>query len=234
MSRLLKYLSFCFLFLFLATATTNAQVADENELVVDNEDDVVEQPALALKIAALSFLSTTPALQFGVEVKTFKQQALQVEFGYIKNVFKDKPSEFDGIKLRTEYRYYQKRYKKSYDLKFFGIQHMYKVVNVVGTATVWRQSQSYQEVIPLTVKNKINSVFLVSGLSDEIGKQIYVEVSFGLGARFLNISSSELPEDAELATDLDQGIFNPIRGRGDYRFLDMFVSLKFGYYFKSF
>ena len=222
MSQYLKNICCCLVFLVLATANSTAQITDE--------DDIISQPAFAIKFIPLPLLSTTPAFQFGIEAKTFNLQGLQVEFGYVTSAVRKTNSDFDGFKLKSEYRFYKKQLNRFSNIEFVGIQHMYKAVNVEGDATIWRYNQSYQQIVPIKVKNKINSVFLVGGFAEQFSNHVFIEIAVGIGARFLNVQSSELPEDAELETDLNQSIFNPIREEGNYRFLDAFVSLKIAYY----
>lgn len=223
MRQYLKQLFCAALILFLAAATTKAQTSTE-------EKAIISQPNFAIKFAPLPLMSTTPAFQFGIEVKTFHLQGLQVEFGYVTSAVRKTNSDFDGFKLKSEYRFYKKQLSRFSNIEFVGLQHMFKVVDVEGEGTIWRNNQSYQQVVPLKVKNTINSVFLVGGFAEQFGGQFYIEVAVGVGARFLNVKSSDLPDDAELETDLNQGIFSPIREAGDYRFLDAFVSLKLAYY----
>ncbi len=224
MIQYLKNTSLVFLFLFLAIATVNAQTTDTEQ------EEIMHQPDFAIKFSPLALLSTTPAVQFGVETKTFKLQGLQVELGYITSAISGRKSDFDGFKIKSEYRFYKKQLNRFSNINFIGIQHMYKLVNVEGDATIWRENGSYQQVFPLKVKNNINSLFLVGGFSQKLSKHMYIEVAVGVGPRFLKITSSDLPEDAELDTGLNQGFLNPIRAEGNYRFLDAFVSLKLAYY----
>jgi len=215
--------SSCILLLLMATVTLKAQTTT-------NDETFISQPDFAIKFAPLPLLSSTPAIQFGVEAKTFDLQGLQVEFGYITSSLRKSDSDFDGFKLKSEYRFYKKQINNFSNIRFTGIQHMYKTVDVEGAVTIWRNNQSYQQIVPVKVKNKINSFFLVGGFAEKFSSKLYFEFAAGVGVRLLNIQISDLPDDAELETNLNRGIFDPIREAGNYRFLDAFISLKLAYY----
>jgi len=167
------------------------------------------RPNLAIKFSLLPLLDYTPALQFGLEIGTAKNQSLHVEYGYVKDYFRSR--DFSGYKLKGEYRFYKAVSNEPNILKFRGIQYMYKQVINPASAFVWRNSQTYQEFVSYKILNRTNSIFAIGGFAFNTSKPVGFEASFGLGYRRFEVSLIDLPDDATVDWDINRNIFQPSR-----------------------
>ena len=189
------------------------------------------RPILALKYVPTAIFDRTPAIQFAVEKGTFSHQSIQLEYGWVSDIYNNTQNGFNGHKLKSEYRFYFKAREKKANNVFLGVQYMWKTVIAEGNATVWRYNQSYQEIIPVKLKNETNTAYVVCGNVYPFVGPMYFEVMAGLGARWLNVTVENIPEDAEFTPSLNVGFFNPVRGIGSYVFLGINLSFKIIYSF---
>ena len=196
-------------------------------------DSDIYRPMFAIKFVPFALLDRTPTLQFAAEIRTFPHQSFQLEGGYIWDLYNSSPtSDFNGYKLRAEYRFYRHKSHNISTNSFWGIHYMHKLVEVFGTAAVWRQNRSYQEILPFRLSNRTNAYYLVIGrvFPNAIGR-IALELVVGGGLRQLNITLIDTPEDVSIDTIIPDRIFNPVNGVGIYTYLDMLLSFKIIYPF---
>ncbi len=189
----------------------------------------VYRPNIAIKFVPLNLISRTTAIQFAVEAKTFKAQAIQIEYGYISNLFSRPNTNFKGYKLKSEYRFYGTNPKRLSNNMFGGIQHMYKRVQASGSTPIWRNDRTYQEIVSLTVLNETHAGYILGGKVFPFSDHIFIELALGIGMRILKVTMDGLPEDGEINRGLSTNIFNPINMPGTYHYPDLFVSFKINY-----
>lgn len=189
------------------------------------------RPVFAIKFVPLPLIARTPAIQFAVEARTFKNQAIQLEYGYVRDFYDTFSSTFNGYKLKTEYRFYLGKGRKAIQNYFLGLQYHRKILDVKGDATLWRDNRNYQEIVQLELRNETNSFFLMGGQVFPVADHLFIELALGVGVRTLEVSLEEIPEDAELATSLQENIFNPVSDVGTYTYPRLFISLKVNYAF---
>ena len=192
------------------------------------------RPKFALKYAPLAIFDRTPSIQFATEIATFKHQAIQLEGGYIKNIFKEPSNDFNGFKLRAGYRFYLHRSTNLSRNGFIGLLYMYKQVMAEGTANVWRNARSYQEAIDIRVFNQTNGFYAQIGqvFARFIGP-LSAELVMGGGIRLLDVSLKDVPEDVELDAKLTGSIwnFNPVTSDGFYTLPGFFLTFRLIYPF---
>ena len=204
----------------------NSSAAQEKE-----EIPYANHPILGLKYVPSALFDRTPAIQFAIEKGTFSHQSIQLEYGWVFDLYNNTQNGFNGHKLRTEYRFYKKASDYKANNVFFGVQYMWKTVKTEGDATVWRYNRSYQEIMPVKLKNETNTLYAICGNVYPFIGPLYFEIMGGLGARWLNVSVRNIPDDAELVQDISTGFFNPVRGPGTYVFLGVNISFKIIYSF---
>ena len=153
------------------------------------------RPVVALKFAPLALIDYTPAIQFAVEVKTFRHQSFQLEYGFVTDLYNRTQYGFNGYKFKTEYRFYNRRSIKVLNNTFWGVQYMWKPLNAQSTTIVWRDNQTYQEIVPVRISNKTNSIYLISGCVFHFLGPLYFEVMTGIGPRWLKVSYYDIPDD---------------------------------------
>ncbi len=224
MKNLLIRVVFTCLSLFIAFHTIG-QKADSLEFSY--------RPVVALKWAPLSIIDYTPTIQFALEAGTFRNQSVQAEFGWVTDLYNRTESGFDGFKLRTEYRFYFPRPIKILYNAFCGPQFMWKEVNATGKATVWRNNQTYQEIISVRLSNQTFSYYITSGCVFRFFGPFWFEVAASLGLRRLEVYIANVPEDAVLSGGVGNGgIFNPVRGEGTYHLIGFNINFRFIYLIK--
>jgi len=207
-----------------------------------DEDEVLYRPRFALKFAPLPFaMSNTAAIQFSGEAKTFLNQSIQIEYGYV-NDFGFLDDNYDGFKLKTEYRFYNpfrklkpRRSDKIKSKNFFiGVQYFRKEVDAKASTRVNRSNNSYQEILPLRINNITNSFFFVFGKVKQLKGRFYHETVLGIGRKNLHVTIIGLPEDASMPRNAFRrtpGI-DLTDGKGFVGSMDIFFSFKIIYAFK--
>lgn len=193
------------------------------------------RPDWSIKFVPAALVSTTPAIQFAVERRTFTDQAIQLELGYIKN-YPDLPTTLDGFKLRGEYRFYNLLNKKDAYHKavkpnfFYGVHYLYKQFDATGKAFIFREQLGYQERVDVTVAHKSHAIYAVAGDIFHFKNRFFMEFVFGLGIRSTSIYVRDFAEDASLVSDISTNTFIDLTdGRDELGFLDMLLSFKVGY-----
>ena len=191
----------------------------------------VYRPRLAVKLVPLPLIDYTPALQFAVEARTFRHQAIQLEYGYLMDYTGSDDGLFSGFKLKSEYRFYNPWGESAFVENFFvGFQYLRKHVDTEGIATVWRAGQNFQQNLPITVSNRTNSYYIVLGTLFPINQRVCFELATGVGSRDLSVRVENLPDDAFFdANLLRDNFFNPVNREGNYRFLTYFLSMKLNF-----
>jgi len=189
------------------------------------------RPGLAVKFVPLPLIDYTPALQFGVEVGTFKNQSVELEYGYVFNLhsYRNPNADFTGYKLKATYRWFPFKEESGARNMFFALQYMNKRVVTSGMDVVWRANRTYQEIMELDIVNQTNAFFIMSGFVFPVGKKFRFETALGLGGRFLNVGVDNVPDDVEYDGDLSTGFFNPVIGEGDYGYPALIISGKVVY-----
>ncbi len=188
------------------------------------------RPVVAFKFAPLSLVDFTPTILFGVESRTFRHQSIHLEYGVVRDFYKRTQNGFDGFKLKTEYRFYFPRPIKVLYNAFWGPQFIWKEVNASGTATVWRNNQSYQEIMEVRINNQTHSYYLTSGCAFRFFGPFNFEVAGSIGLRRLKVSVKDIPEDAVLSGGVgNNSIFNPVRGEGTHHLFGLNLSFKIIY-----
>ncbi len=154
------------------------------------------RPKLAVKLSPLPAIDYTPTLQLGVEIGTTIDQSLNIDLGYIADWYDGR--NFEGFKVKGEYRFYRPLKRHANRLIFSGIQYQYKRVVVSNNSLVWRNNRTYQQLIPHRIVNEVNSITAVSGWAFNTHKPIGVETSIGVGYRRLEVSVKDVPDDVDL------------------------------------
>ena len=161
----------------------------EPEVAIDLWERQIYSPKLAVYFDLFQLIDYTPTIFGGVELKTFKKQTISFGAGYVNNFYSENSRRsYNGYKLKGEYRFFNK------ENFFLGPQFLHKYLKTEGNTTIIRADNAFQEIIPITVHNRLNIIHVTGGRTFFLSKSFFLELSLGYGVKFINATFEGLPE----------------------------------------
>lgn len=215
-----------FIFLILWTFGSNSLLSQ------DLADTLVYRPQLALKWSVSSYFSNTPATQFGIEKRIAPHQAIQGELAYFNDLGAIRGHDFQGYKLVGQYRIYKhwKKGKKENrkQNRFLGVQAQLKQTFTKDFGTFRHIEDDYFENRDYRIVSTSVNILYIYGYIFPIKSKWATELTFGYGARFVNVRHKGIDDDLRLIER--SSFFSPYLTRADNYLMPHFmVSMKLIY-----
>ncbi len=161
------------------------------------EISIANRANYQLKFGLSSWVSTTPAIQLGLEKRINAKQALHTELAFVNN-FGYGPS-FWGYKVIGQYRWHRSKTtkrKQKYKENFLGIQIQWKqqFLKEYGTFVYFDSDPVYGVKSEFQVQTNAFHFLLVKGDVLPINKRWAFEYFIGLGVRTLDVSHINTPD----------------------------------------
>lgn len=208
------------LFLLSATIGSNAQV----------QTDTIPLPEHIIKFSPINLLDfNTPAIQFSYEKKLKNNAALQLELGYINELFYSDwlVQPVQGYRAKFELRRYDFWHTKSTKKNYIGGMILLKQSFKEKNGLFNRYDGLYQQHIKYQDISTGFGAYFTMGKQFILNNNMSIEIGFAAGFRYLYLERTlnKVPSDAELQTSR---LFDV--KPGSYIFPSAFPVFKFGYY----
>ncbi len=202
MTKKYLFITLCLLF----SVNSFTQESDNDDLSFNSIVNNIQRPKLIYKLSLLSQLDfNSPSLQVGLEVRLSDLVGLHQELGYVNNwlnpvyalidhEFSKKEKIKNGFKYIFEPRFYFFSENKNETLNrmFFAPALDYRYVVIQRNEWITRE-MSYQQKILYNVSRMEYGLNLKFGFTTSVKSKMPVEMSFGLGARYITLTNTLPP-----------------------------------------
>lgn len=219
------------LFFCLFLSALNAQVRQDTVTNVTINSYRLHRPSLAIKFAPTALVNWSPGFLFSVEHSIRANQSFEYEVAFLNDMGYEN-RDFVGYQLGLGYRFYRDKKFGRKRNKFFMPILRWKQTFANGTGSFVRYNSAYTQIMDYNIRNSTLSLLLTLGRAYQLNDNFTLEYSYGLGARYLNIVSNNLPSDAVFLDNEDFGFFDPILDIGQYVLPQAIINLKIGYILK--
>jgi hypothetical protein len=161
--------------------------------------DTIVFPKWSVNIKPLGiFIDYTPNITAGIQYRFSRHFVAELHGGIVQNIQgipdeeEQKDINMSGYTLKAEVKYLV------FTKWYFSLQGFYFDYSKSDKEFVWRMAQQYQQQLKLDKDITESGFNLKMGYVIRRDKKIFFEVFGGTGLMFRNVTTHELPEDAQL------------------------------------
>ncbi len=199
-----------FIYLIILIFSVNYSAVSQDSTIIIDYKTIDYNPFKGnyIKFSPFSLLEIEPTIQVGYEYNATPKVRIQHEIGFV-SLFNPAYSIFQwdynfnnmssaGIKLRTTFKFPLKldNMNVRYKHKYFGIDVMFKYLEITEKDVEIRRMQAYWEHMDITSSKYVGAVHFIYGINEYLSKanNIVMDSYFGIGVRYKMLKDNT-PED---------------------------------------
>ncbi|HKK76676.1 MAG TPA: hypothetical protein VJ953_16485 [Saprospiraceae bacterium] len=172
------------------------------------QSDRLYRPNWAVKVNPFAIINYTPGIELGLEKMITMDGSLYLGLSYLDDFGIHPNKNFDGYKILGEYRHYRPL-KNRHPNTFLSVQSNFKQTFADGRIYQDRANGNYQQLTDVSVTNTTLAFLVAYGRVFTPKTWLSLDFSVAAGAKWLSVTSDNIPADAGIGLLADPGFLDP-------------------------